>query len=64
MELFPELNEKKTIQNVRNFFNNDKKYQKIRLNAWNDGIKEQKNDVTGIRGSRKGNGSEKMMIYY
>ena len=29
-----------------------------------DGIKAQVNDVTGIHGSRKGNGSEKMMIYY
>ena len=62
--LFPEFNEKKTIKNVRNFFNNDKKYQRICRNAWNDGIKAQVNDVTGIHGSRKGNGSEKMMIYY
>ena len=29
-----------------------------------DGIKAQVNDVTGIHGSRKGNASEKMMIYY
>ena len=64
MGLFPEFNEKKTIKNVRNFFNNDKKYQRICRNAWNDGIKEQKNDVTGIHGSRKGNGSENMMIFY
>ncbi len=64
MGLFPELNEKKTIQNVRNFFDDDKKYQRIRRNAWVDGIKAQVNDVTGIHGSRKCNGSEKMMICY
>ena len=64
MGLFPEFNEKKTIKNVRDFFNNDKKYQRICRNAWMDGIKAQINDVTGIHGSRKGNGSEKMMIYY
>ena len=64
MGLFPEFNEKKTIQNVRKFFNNDNKYQRICRSAWMDGIKVQVNDVTGIHGSRKGNGSEKMMIYY
>lgn len=64
MGLFPELNEKKTIKNVRSFFNNDKNYQRIRRNAWMDGIKTQVNDVTGIHGSRKCNGSEKMMICY
>ena len=62
--LFPEFNERRTIQNVRNFFNDDKKYQRIRRNAWTDGIKVQVNDVTGIHGSCKGNGSEKMMIFY
>ena len=64
MGLFPEFNEKKTIQNVRKFFNNDNKYQRICRSAWMDGIKAQVNDVTGIHGSRKGNASEKMMIYY
>lgn len=64
MGLFPELNEDATISNVRDFFNSEKKYPRIRRNAWMDGIKGQTNDVTGIRGSRKGNGSEKMMIYY
>lgn len=64
MGLFPEFNEKKTIQNVRNFFNDDKKYQQIRRNAWSDGIKTQVNDATGIHGSRGGNGSERMMIFY
>lgn len=64
MGLFPEFNEKKTIQNVREFFSNEKRYPRICRNAWMDGIKSQVNDVTGIRGSRKGNGSEKMMIYY
>ena len=63
MGLFPELNEDATISNVRDFFNSEKKYPRIRRNAWMDGIKGQTNDVTGIRGSRKGNGSEKMMIY-
>ena len=64
MGLFPEFNEKKTIQNVRKFFNNDNKYQRICRSAWMDGIKAQVNDVTGIHSSRKGNASEKMMIYY
>lgn len=64
MGLFPEFNEKKTIQNVRKFFNNDNEYQRICRSAWMDGIKAQVNDVTGIHGSRKGNASEKMMIYY
>ena len=64
MGLFPELNEKATINNVRNFFIKEELYSKICRNAWMNGIKAQVNDVTGIRGSRKGNGSEKMMIYY
>lgn len=64
MGLFPELNEKATINNVRNFFIKEELYSKICRNAWMNGIKTQVNDVTGIHGSRKGNGSEKMMIYY
>lgn len=64
MGLVPDLNEKATIKNVRNFFIKEEQYPKICRNAWMDGIKAQAGDVTGIRGSRKGNGSEKMMIYY
>ncbi len=64
MELFLELNEKKTIQNVRKFFNDDRKYQRIRRCAWSDGIKAQVNDVTGVRGSNAGNGTERMMVFY
>ncbi len=64
MELFPELNEKKTIQNVRKFFNDDRSYQRIRRNAWSNGIKSPVNDVTGVHGSSGGNGTEKMLIFY
>lgn len=63
MGLFPELDKKATISNVRKFFD-DGQYQKIKRNALSDGIKAQVNDITGIRGSSRGNSSERMMIYY
>lgn len=64
MGLVPELNEEVTINNVRKFFNSDKKYLTIKRNAWNDGLKSPVNDITGVRSSSRGNRNEQMMIYY
>lgn len=64
MGLVPDIDKSATISNVRSFFWNDKKYQRIKRWAWWDGIKSTKTDATGVHGSRKGNSSEDMMIDY
>jgi len=66
--LVPNTNRKATIRNVRRFFfedeNHDSPYQKICRNALSDGVKSPLMDLTGIRGSGRGNAVQSMMTYY
>ena len=64
VELLKGDNKKATIANVQNFFLDEDKYPTIRRRSGDWGIKSPQNDITGIRGSRRGNGSEKSMIEY
>ena len=64
VELLPEIDKERTANNVYDFFWNDSQYPRIKRNALSDGIKAVNNDITGIKGSRRGNSSERMMIFY
>lgn len=62
--LLPEVDKKTTIQNVREFFEQDDQYPLIKRRAWFSGIKSPRMDITGVHSSKKGNSSENMMINY
>lgn len=64
MGLIPEIDKTETIQNVRDFFNEDKYYPTIKRRAGQYGVKSPQMDITGIRGSRFGNSTEKMMVMF
>lgn len=64
MGLIPEIDKTETIQNVRDFFNEDKYYPTIKRRSGEYGLKSPQMDVTGIHGSRFGNSTEKMMIMF
>lgn len=62
--LIPEIDKTETIQNVRNFFSEDKYYPTIKRRSGEYGLKSPQMDVTGIHGSRFGNSTEKMMVMF
>lgn len=64
MGLIPEIDKTETIQNVRNFFSEDKYYPTIKRRSGEYGLKSPQMDVTGIHGSRFGNSTEKMMVMF
>lgn len=64
MGLIPEIDKTKTIQNVRDFFSEDKYYPTIKRRSGEYGLKSPQMDITGIHGSRFGNSSESMMIMF
>lgn len=64
MGLIPEIDKTETIQNVRDFFNEDKYYPTIKRRSGEYGLKSPQMDITGISGSRFGNSSENMMIMF
>ena len=64
MGLIPEIDKTETIQNVRDFFSEDKYYPTIKRRSGEYGLKSPQMDVTGISGSRFGNSSENMMIMF
>lgn len=64
MVLVPTLDKKATIAKVREFFSEDKYYPTIKRRSGEYGLKSPVMDTTGIRGSRFGNSSEKMMIMF
>lgn len=64
MELLEENNRKATIARVQDFFLNEDEYPTIRRRSGDWGLKSPQNDITGVRGSRRGNASEKSMIEY
>lgn len=58
----PKINEKKTIENVRNYFENDFPKYVDRCSFSASFIKSPIFDVTGVKGSNKGN-SEENKVY-
>ncbi|QZN93802.1 hypothetical protein KZE55_04560 [Limosilactobacillus panis] len=64
MGLIPEIDKTETIQNVRDFFNEDKYYPTIKRRSGEYGLKSPQMDVTGVHGSRFGNSSENMMMMF
>ena len=64
MGLVPTLDKEATIAKVREFFSEDKYYPTIKRRSGEYGLKSPQMDVTGIRGSRFGNSTEKMMIMF
>jgi ArpU family phage transcriptional regulator len=62
--LIPEIDKTETIQNVRNFFSEDKYYPTIKRRSGEYGLKSPQMDITGVHGSRFGNSSEKMMMMF
>ena len=64
MGLIPEIDKTETIQNVRDFFNEDKYYPTIKRRSGEYGLKSPQMDVTGIHGSCFGNSTEKMMVMF
>lgn len=64
MGLIPEIDKTETIQNVRDFFNEDKYYPTIKRRSGEYGLKSPQMDVTGVSGSRFGNSSENMMLMF
>lgn len=64
MGLIPEIDKTETIQNVRDFFNEDKYYPTIKRRSGEYGLKSPQMDITGISGSRFGNSSENMMMMF
>lgn len=64
MGLIPEIDKTKTIQNVRDFFSEDKYYPTIKRRSGEYGLKSPQMDITGISGSRFGNSSENMMLMF
>lgn len=64
MGLIPEIDKTETIQNVRDFFSEDKYYPTIKRRSGEYGLKSPQMDITGISGSRFGNSSENMMIMF
>lgn len=64
MGLIPEIDKTETIQNVRDFFSEDKYYPTIKRRSGEYGLKSPQMDITGISGSRFGNSSENMMLMF
>ena len=64
MGLVPTLDKKATIKKVREFFSEDEYYPTIKRRAGEYGLKSPQMDITGIRGSRFGNSTEKMMVMF
>lgn len=64
MGLVPTLDKKATIKKVREFFSENEYYPTIKRRAGEYGLKSPQMDITGIRGSRFGNSTEKMMVMF
>ena len=62
MRLLPEYDKQATIKNVRSFFYDDDKYERICRRAGDWGLHSPGMDITGIPGGSAGNSSERKAL--
>ena len=64
MELLPEIDKQATIDQVRDFFYDDDKYERICRRAGDWGLHSPIMDITGVPGGGAGNSSERKFLTY